>query len=86
MIGRLKNEYIKILTDDMRDSGYVPRLDIDPDFTIGYNKDKQYFEFELSIHAIYIGKKQSKWITGVDGTVAISTHQNKSSVSSQAQV
>jgi hypothetical protein len=36
-ISRLKTEYIRILVMEMRLSGYVPRLDIDPDFTIEYN-------------------------------------------------
>ena len=85
IIGRLKIEYIRLLTSELRLSGYVPRLDIDPDFTIGYNEEKEYFEFKVSVYGIYVGKKQSKWIIGIDGAVPVYTHQNKSSESSQAQ-
>lgn len=86
ILGRLKIEYIRLLTSEMRISGYVPRLDIDPDFTIQYNEEKEYFEFTLSIHGIYTGRKQSEWILGIDGTTAIYTQQSKLNEFLQEQV
>lgn len=86
IIGRLKEEYIRLLTSQMRLAGYIPRLDIDPDFTIEYNEITEYFEFKLSTYGIYVGKKQSECILGIDGTKALHIQQNKSNVSSQAQV
>lgn len=83
-IGRLKTEYIRLVTAEMRLSGYVPRLDIDPDFTIEFNNITEYFTFRLSMYGTYVGRKKSKWITGIDGTVAY-THQNKSKEFSQEQ-
>ena len=74
---RLKTEYIKLLLLEMRLSGYVPRIDIDPDFTIEYNNTIQIFKFKLSLHGVYVGKKKSEWIIGIDGTQVISTAQNK---------
>jgi hypothetical protein len=85
VIGRLKIEYIRLLTSELRLSGYVPRLDIDPDFTIGYNEEKEHFEFRVSVYGIYVGKKQSKWIIGIDGTVPVYTQPSKSKESLQAQ-
>jgi hypothetical protein len=79
MIGRLKEEYIRLLTSEMKLSGYVPRIDLDPDFTIRYNDIKNYFEFELSIHAVYAGKRKSEWIAGIDGANPIFIQQTKSS-------
>jgi hypothetical protein len=76
-IGRLKIEYTRLLLLEMRLSGYVPRLDIDPDFTIGYNEQKNYFEFKLSIHGVYIGKRRIECIVGIDGTTVVSTHPNR---------
>ncbi len=84
-IGRLRTEYIRILTQDMRDNGYALRLDIDPDFTIQYNSKHEYFEFNLSIYGTYIGRKKSKWTVGIDGTTMF-IQQSKSSESSQVQV
>ena len=74
---RLKTEYIKLLLLEMRLSGYVPRIDIDPDFTIEYNNRTEIFTFKLSLHGVYVGKKKSEWIIGIDGTQVISTAQSK---------
>jgi hypothetical protein len=74
---RLRIEYIKLLLLEMKLSGYVPRLDIDPDFTIEYNNTIQIFTFKLSLHGVYVGKKKSEWILGIDGTRAIYTAQSK---------
>jgi hypothetical protein len=77
-IARLRTEYAKLLETEMKMSGYVPRIDINPDFTLNYNQQKQYFEFELSIYGVYVGKKKSEWIIGIDETKAIYIPQNKS--------
>jgi hypothetical protein len=76
-IARLKIEYVRLLLLEMRLSGYVPRLDIDPDFTIRYNEQKNYFEFKLSIHGVYIGKRRIECIVGIDGTTVVSTQPNR---------
>jgi len=76
-IARLKTEYIKLLLIEMETLGYVPRLDIDPDFTIGYNKEAQIFEFKLTTYGIYVGKKKTQWIIGLDGTRVIYTQKSK---------
>lgn len=74
---RLKLEYINLLKLEMKLSGYVPRIDIDPDFTIEYNLRAEIFRFQLSMHGIYVGKKKSEWIQGIDGTRVVPIHQNK---------
>jgi hypothetical protein len=84
-IGRLKGEYIRLLVSEMRLSGYVPRFDIEPDFTIDYNEQKKYFEFELTVHGIYTGRKQSEWILGIDETKPIYIQKSKSNEYSQVQ-
>lgn len=80
---RLKTEYIALLTMEMKILGYVPRLDINADFTVEYNEAKEYFEFELTMYGIYVGKRKSEWITGIDETRVIYTQKSKSSESSQ---
>ena len=77
-IARLKIEYIRLLTTEMRLSGYALRLDVDPDFTIRYNETREIFEFRLSMYGTYVGKEQSKWRVGIDGTTAIRIQPNKS--------
>jgi len=85
MIGRLKIEYIRLLVSEMKLSGYVPRIDLDPDFTIRYNEIKNFFEFELSIQAVYAGKRKSEWIAGIDGTNPVLIQPSKSKESLQDQ-
>jgi hypothetical protein len=85
-IGRLRTEYKRLIILEMRLSGYVPRLDIDIDFTIDYNENKKYFEFEISIHGVYTGRRQSEWIEGIDGSKAIYTVKSKLEEFSQDRV
>jgi hypothetical protein len=76
-IARLKIEYIKLLLIEMETLGYVPRLDLDPDFTIRYNEKVQIFEFKLTTYGIYVGKKKTQWIIGLDGTKVIYTQKSR---------
>jgi hypothetical protein len=85
-IGRLKIEYIRLVVSEMRLNGYVPRFDIDPDFTIDYNEVKKSFYFALTVHGVYVGKRNSEWISGIDGTKPIYIQKSKLKESSQAQV
>ena len=75
---RLKNEYIWLVLAQMRTKGFVPRLDINTDFTVQYNEKKQIFEFELTVYGIYVGKRKSEWIAGIDEHRAISIQKSKS--------
>jgi hypothetical protein len=82
-IWRLKIEYLNLLVSEMKILGYVPRLDINTDFTVEYNHSKKYFEFKLSIYGVYVGKRKSEWITGIDETRAIYTQKTKLEESSK---
>jgi hypothetical protein len=82
-IWRLRSEYQRLLESEMRISGYVPRLDINSDFTVSYNQQKEYFEFKLSLYGVYAGKKKSEWIIGVDETKVIYIQASKSNEFSQ---
>lgn len=84
-IYRLKNEYIRLVTTEMRLAGYVPRLDIDIDFTIEYNEIKEYFSFELSLYGVFTGRKQSEWIDGIDRAKVLPTQKTKLEESLQVQ-
>ena len=76
-IGRLRLEIERLKTLQMRELGYVPRLDMDPNFTIQYNNTKEHFEFILTIYGTYLGKRKSQCIMGIDGTLLVPTHKNK---------
>lgn len=76
-LGRLKLEYVRLLTMEMRLNGYVVRLDLNPDFTIFYNSGKEYFEFILSLYGVYVGKKKSQCIVGIDEQKIVYTQKAK---------
>ena len=78
-IWRLKIEYMRLMISEMRLSGYVPRIDIAPDFTMSYNEKSESFNFELSLYGIYVGKRKSEWIFGVDERAVIPIPPSKSS-------
>jgi hypothetical protein len=84
-IAKLKIEYIRMITLSMQLNGYIPRIDIEPDFTIKYIIEQGIFEFRLSVYGIYIGKKKAQWILGTDGTRVIYIPKNKLNVSLQEQ-
>jgi hypothetical protein len=76
-IFRLRTEITRLKIEEIRELGYVPRLDIDPNFTIQYNEPKEYFEFTLTIYGTYLGKTKAKWIRGIDGTTLVPTQKSK---------
>jgi hypothetical protein len=85
VIERLKGEYIRLLVSEMKLSGYVPKFEIEPDFTLDFNERKKYFEFELTVYGIYVGKRKSEWINGIYGNKAIYTEKSKLKEFSQDQ-
>jgi hypothetical protein len=76
----MKQEYIKLLSDSMKESGYVIRLDIEPDWSIQYTGN--HYEFILSVYGSYIGKRNAACIDGLDKNRPIYTPQSKSGESS----
>lgn len=82
-IPRMKSEYVRLLSESMKDAGYVPRFDIDPDWSLSYTGN--YYEFTLSVYGSYIGKKNASCIEGLDKNRPIYTPQNKSGESSVGQ-
>lgn len=71
-IVRLKDQYVFMVVSVMKNHGYVPRYDIDPDFTIGYNGKT--FDFKLSVYGVYVGKARAKCIIGIDKNTPVQQH------------
>lgn len=64
---RLKEKYVQTLIGDMRLAGYVPHLALDPAFSTVYDEKKKTFTFLLTVHGVYVGKKNAQTVYGVDG-------------------
>ena len=80
-IVRLKDQYIFMVVSAMKNKGYVPRLDIDTDFTIGYNGKT--FDFKLTVYGVYVGKARAKCIAGIDKNTPILLHTTQKTKSNE---
>jgi hypothetical protein len=80
----MKEQYIKLLSESMKDEGYVQRIDIDPDWSVSY--EDNHYEFILSVYGSYIGKREAACIDGLDKNRPLYTPQNKLSESFKTQV
>lgn len=56
---------IKDVEDSMRDEGYVPLLDLHPQFTREYDPHTETFSFEVSVYGAYVGEEESWQIAGM---------------------
>ena len=83
VIWQRKNDYLELLSIQMRNLGYVPRLDIAPDFILEYNRRNQSYNFSLSSYGVYVGERESEWIFGIDeeGPIPIPQSRSKESYS-----
>lgn len=62
---KVKERMIFFLESRMRDDGFVPSLDLDPQFTVDYMADKEVFKFNLSIYGVEVGKEKACRVSGV---------------------
>lgn len=64
---RLREMYEHLLLDEMRTKGYVPVLDLDTQFSLKYNVEKDEYNFNIEMYGVYVGKKKSREIEGFSG-------------------
>ena len=71
---RIKKQYDNLLIEQMRESGYIKVLDIDPAFSVEF--DGQTWKFLMTIHGVYVGKKKAWQLEGITQgkLIARSTH------------
>lgn len=62
-----REHYERLLIQQMRDGGYVPILDMLPQFTLKYVEKNNNYAFTLTMFGVFIGKKKSKDIEGFSG-------------------
>lgn len=60
-----KERLITFLEAQLRDAGHVPALDLEPQFTLDYDRNTEKYNFELSIYGIHVGKEQACSTAGV---------------------
>ena len=61
---RVRAQYESLLTHDMKSQGYARVLDLDPGFSISWTDGKSW-EFLLTMHGIYVGRKKAWQSAGI---------------------
>lgn len=59
-IPRLKDEYYRLLLQQMRDLGYVHVLDMGEAFSLDYDSNYDVYAFVYSLYGAYYGKEAQK--------------------------
>jgi hypothetical protein len=59
--------YEKTIVQQMRDKGYVPVLDMAPQFNTSYIEKKNQYGFSLTMFAVYVGRSKSQQYEGFSG-------------------
>jgi hypothetical protein len=62
-----RKKFEQFLVKEMRLKGYVPVLDMEPQFSLHYYEHKDQFGFDIIIFGIYLGKLKAKEIEGFSG-------------------
>ena len=61
---RARELYERTLVQQMRDKGYVPVLDMSPQFSLTYIEKKDQYGFILVMFGVYVGKSKSNKYEG----------------------
>jgi hypothetical protein len=64
---KMRELYEKTIVQQMRDKGYVPVLDMAPQFNTSYVEQKNQYGFSLTMFAVYVGKNKSQLYEGFSG-------------------
>lgn len=61
---RARENYERIMIQQMREKGYVPVLDMNPQFMVNYVEHKNQYGFMLTMFGVYVGKSKSQKYEG----------------------
>jgi hypothetical protein len=56
---KARENYERIIVQQMRDKGYVPVLDMNPQFSLSYIEQKNQYGFILIMFGVFVGKAKS---------------------------
>lgn len=62
-----KDRLVRFLETSMRDAGFVPALDLEPQFTRDYNPETEKYDFQLSVYGIKVGRAKACEAAGMMG-------------------
>ena len=78
-----KERLTRFLEMRMRDSGAVPSLDINPQWSLNYKPETETYDFKISVYGVYVGEGETKSVAGVSDGMRMknTTPKSKSSQS-----
>ncbi len=69
-----KERLVLFMENQMRYDGLVPNLDMDPQFTLDYNAEREVYYFTLTVYGVHIGKEQAWHAAGTTAGTTIMRH------------
>lgn len=74
-----RDALVREVEDSMRDEGFVPVLDLIPQFTRSYEPETETFSFEISVYGTYVGEEESWQVAGTMNGIPVAkyTHPQK---------
>ena len=64
---KARENYERLLVQQMRDGGYVPILDMSSQWSTNYFPKTNHYGFYLTMFGVFVGKKKAKTIQGFSG-------------------
>lgn len=68
---KTREDMIRVLEMQAQDDGCLPHLEINPVYTVSYNEHDETFSFQLSIYAVYVGRKKALEYEGFSHNKAV---------------
>lgn len=64
-VSRTRDRLVDFVEGMMRDQGFVPALDLEPQFTLDFDPETQQFKFALSVYGVKIDKDKTWSVGGI---------------------
>lgn len=77
-ITQTRERLVDFVESMMRDQGYVPALDLEPQFTMDFDESTEEFKFALSVYGVKIDKDKTWSVGGILSGKEITRYTPKS--------
>jgi len=64
-VTKTRERLVDFVENMMREQGYVPALDIEPQFTVDYDAAQERYTFALSVYGVKIDKEKTWTVGGI---------------------
>lgn len=75
---RMREQFERMILQEMRDKGYVPVLDLGPYWSTSWKQDKDVYEFTLSVYGVHVGEERACQVEGISDGREMPRHTPRS--------